>query len=229
MKKLKKFLLYLGLILLLLLLFRGPFFRMTVNYTPVSDRGTFKITNPELLAEISKKHNNQELSFIAMIDLANEMTTQRLQFSDANISQNPNETFQSRRANCVGYAALFSSIFTQLAHLQNSDNRYATFHHIGRLDFLGVDLHQFFNSPFFRDHDFNAVHDIRTKEVVYIDSSLSDYFWINRVSSVNRPFSRNENPSFQGISKAFIWVIILVLFRVLVLIIKRISKNQNRR
>ena len=227
MKKFKRFLLYLGLILGVLVIFRGPIFRLTVNYTKVSERNLFKITNPVLLADISKKHGGEELPFDELIDLANDMTTQYLQFSDANTSQNPNQTFSTKKANCVGYAAMFNSIFTQLALLQNSETRYIVTHQIGRLDFLGTDLHQFLSSPFFRDHDFNSVLDKQTEEIVNIDSSLSDYFWINQVSAVDLSFPREENPSFQGISKAFIWVIILVLLRILVFIVKRILKNQK--
>ncbi len=56
-------------------------------------------------------------------------------------------------------------------------------HKIGQLDFLGIDLHQFFESSFFKDHDFNQIRNLGTGEVILVDPSISDYLWINRVVS----------------------------------------------
>ena len=93
-----------------------------------------------------------------------------------------------KKANCIGYSSLFNSIVEHLIKEQNAENDYRARHLIGRLEFVGFDLHQLFKDPFFQDHDYNEIENIHTKERIYVDPSLSDYFRINRVSSTKINF-----------------------------------------
>jgi len=56
-------------------------------------------------------------------------------------------------------------------------------HKIGKLDLWGIDLHQFFESAFFQDHDFNEIKYLKTNEVIFIDPTISDYLKIDSVSA----------------------------------------------
>jgi hypothetical protein len=54
---------------------------------------------------------------------------------------------------------------------------------IGKLDFWGYDLHQISNDPFYKDHDYNVITNIKTGKKIFVDPSVADCFWINRVRS----------------------------------------------
>ena len=92
----------------------------------------------------------------------------------------------SKKANCVGYAAMFNAIASYLIKKQGVENEYEVQHKIGKLDFLGIDLHQYSGSPFFKDHDYNIICNKITKEEVAVDASVADYLWVERVSAVAR-------------------------------------------
>jgi len=55
-------------------------------------------------------------------------------------------------------------------------------HQIGQLEFLGINLHQYFDNPFFKDHNFNTITDNKTHKTLAIDPSVSDYLWISKVA-----------------------------------------------
>ena len=109
-----------------------------------------------------------------------------MSFSSYASSNNPNLVYQTGKANCIGYSALFNSIANYLIETQKLENKYRAIHLIGRLDFLGIDLHQFFDDPFLQDHDFNGIENLENGERIYIDPSLSDYFRINYVNEMSK-------------------------------------------
>ncbi len=179
----KKTLKTVGTILLILLLFRGWIYRFTINYEVVGTRQTFSITNPELVYKINSKSGQDSISIKNIIDIANTITIQSLSFSRQQISKDPNRLIVSKRANCIGYAAMFNAIVNYLINKYQLNNSFKAYHRIGKLDFFGIDLHQSLDHSFFRDHDFNQIIDLKTGEVISIDPSVSDYLGIKEVSS----------------------------------------------
>lgn len=85
------------------------------------------------------------------------------------------------RASCIGYSAFYSAVLEFLLSEQGEAEMYEVNHVKGRLELFGVDIHQFFRSPFFKDHDYNEIMNKETGERILVDASVEDYFYIHRV------------------------------------------------
>ncbi len=179
----KKILKILGISILIIVLFRGWIYRLTVNYTKVGERETIKLTDEKLIAEIKDETENRALSLIEIVEISKKITNRKLSFTSKNVSKNPSELIKTGKANCVGYSAMFNSITDYLINREEKAGMLETKHLIGRMDFLGLDLHPFFDSPFFRDHDYNQIKNLETGEIIWIDPSVSDYLKVDRISS----------------------------------------------
>ncbi len=182
MTSLKRRLLALAFLFLSLLLFRGPLFRSSIHYTPVGARAGQILHDSILLAQVSPIASSSK-SIEDLLSLAIEITNRSLHFSTSPSSRNANTCFRQQKANCIGYAALLNAIINHLLKSEKWNGKYQSHHLIGQLDLWGIDLHQYFSNPFFHDHDFVAIENLETGEVVYIDPTLSDYLKIHRVST----------------------------------------------
>ena len=178
----KKVLKYLGFSILILALFRGIIYRMMVQYSSIGDRTEILITNDKLLALINEKSIEESPSIHKIARIANEITIQELQFSAKKFSSDPNKLIDSHLSNCVGYSSMFNSIANYLIRFYNLEREISAKHLIGKLSIAGFNLHQYLNNPFLKDHDFNEIVDLKTGEKIFIDPSLSDYLWIDRVN-----------------------------------------------
>ena len=76
---------------------------------------------------------------------------------------------------------MFNSIANQIIISKGLTREIESKHKIGKLELLGLNMHQFLKSPFFRDHDFNQLRNLKTGEEISIDPSLSDILWIEKV------------------------------------------------
>jgi hypothetical protein len=144
------------------------------------------LTNQHLIQVVDNEPLEEEINIDVIIEVATKLTTSHLSFTTGKASANPNELAMSKKANCVGYAAMFNAIASYLIKKQGVENEYEVQHKIGKLDFLGIDLHQYSGSPFFKDHDYNIICNKITKEEVAVDASVADYLWVERVSAVAR-------------------------------------------
>ena len=169
------------ILLLITILFRGWIFRQLITYTSIGTRTSIEITNPKLLERIQKESSNKTNSIEKIIQLSRSITTKELSFSSCQVSNNPNELIHTKKANCVGYAAMFNSIASHLIKVNKLEQKYASKHRIGRLALFGFNLNQLFDSPFFRDHDFNEIIKLPNSSIILIDPSLSDYLRIDYV------------------------------------------------
>ena len=116
------------------------------------------------------------------MEIADKITKEELKFTTNRASNNPNELINTNQANCVGYSAMFNSIANYLIRKYKLQNEIKSEHKIGQLELFGINLHQFFESPFFRDHDFNEITNKISGEKIFIDPSVSDYLRIKRVA-----------------------------------------------
>ena len=174
---------YFGIFIILLILFRGFLYRTLVNYSKVNVRNNITLTNKNLIQEIDKRTNGKILSIEEITKLSNSITSEKLNFTFGKISNNPNNAAELKKANCIGYSALFNSIGNYIIVKQNMTNKYEFNHLVGRLDVFGLDIHSLFDSPFFRDHDFNEIRNKQTDEKIYVDPSLRDYLRIGYITS----------------------------------------------
>lgn len=114
--------------------------------------------------------------------IATGITGEELQFTMDHVSSNPNELIHANRANCVGYSAMFNSIANYLIRTNKLESEMEATHKIGKLSFWEFDLHQLFNSAFFRDHDFNELKNKKTGKVIFVDPSVNDYLMVTRIT-----------------------------------------------
>jgi hypothetical protein len=182
-KRIKKATKYLGIILVLVILFRGFLYRTLVHYTLVDTRSSVTLTNKKLIEEIDKETRGVVLDIDEIIDVCNSITSKRLSFTFDAVPGNPNEVYDFGKANCVGYSALFNSIGNYIVNQQNQNLQYEFTHHVGKLFFLGIDMHTMSDNPFLSNHDFNKVTVVATGETIYLDPSMRDYLRIRTVTS----------------------------------------------
>ncbi|WP_234859402.1 hypothetical protein [Aquimarina aquimarini] len=172
-----------GISILILILCRGWIYRNLIHYSQVGKRESITITNKNLQKEIQKQVENKSLDIHQIADIATTITNTTLHFSTKKASRNPNLLYTSGKANCVGYAAMHNGVANYLIQQNKLSNRIKTQHLIGQIFIFGIDLHDFFDHPFFRDHDFTTIKDFETGETIFIDPSVSDYLRINSVTS----------------------------------------------
>jgi hypothetical protein len=96
--------------------------------------------------------------------------------------RDPNKLLISKHANCIGYAAFFSTVCNSLLEKNNLDQQWIAKPLIGQLYFLDKNIHPYFKSAFFKDHDFAVVKNKETGKVFAVDPSLNDYTGIDFVS-----------------------------------------------
>ncbi|MFT6716541.1 MAG: hypothetical protein ACJA0Q_001185 [Saprospiraceae bacterium] len=181
-KQMKKIFKIIGLSLLILIIFRGFTYRLLISYTEIGVRSEIKLTNEQLLKIIDTESANTNIDLKSLVKIANTVTCDKLRFTSNSTSIDPNELTITNQANCVGYSAMFNSTANYLIKKNNLNNHFEAKHCVGKLDFLGVDLHQFFHSKFFKDHDFNVIINTRTREIIPVDPSIYDYLLINEVT-----------------------------------------------
>lgn len=141
------------------------------------------LSDETLLLKINKESEGRKMSIDDIIALSNKLVSSNLSFTFNKVSSNPNVIYEIKRANCIGYSSLFNAIGNHLLKKNNLDDKYEFNHLVGELEFLGINIHQFIDMPFFKDHDFNQIKNKKTKETKFVDPSLRDYFMIDEVRS----------------------------------------------
>lgn len=183
MNRLKKTIKYFGIFIILIILFRGFLYRISVNYLKIEVRNNITLTDKNLIQEIDKRTSEKILSIEEIIKLSNKITSEKLNFTFNKVSSNPNLVCELEKANCIGYSSLFNSVGNYIIEKQNLNDKYEFKHLVGKLECFGLDIHKLFNSPFFKDHDFNEIRNKQTDEKKYVDPSLRDYLRIDNVTS----------------------------------------------
>ena len=177
---------WLFLMILLVILFRGYLFRWLITYQQAGTRSIQKLDHRELEIEIDELTAEESIDLSKAIKIAKRLNNRQLTFVFNPSPQNPNVVARTGRANCVGYAGLYCAILDRLllkAGLQNCEVQ----HVVGKIHFLGFDLHRLFDDPFWTDHDYCRIINNETEEEVCVDPSLNDYFNIGRIRAVRQP------------------------------------------
>jgi hypothetical protein len=169
------------LLLLVLFLLRGWLFRLMVAYHPISERPSIVVEDKKLLQQLESQPVDSNLHRIVKRSL--DLTAAQLRFSFDKCETDPNRLFYSKNANCVGYAAYFSTVCGSMIQSAGLGNRYKVKHLRATISCLGLNLHQLTDSPFFQDHDYNLVEDLKTGDRVFVDASTRDLLGIGFVRS----------------------------------------------
>lgn len=173
---------YLLVVILLTILFRGQLFRLCVSYQQVGERTILSVNNPDLHREIADwTALNPKASVKTRIAFSRKLTAQHASFVLHSTSGQPDDVYASKQANCVGYARLFAGILEAVNEELGEGRSVNQAILIGELSLFGQSLHQLSNDPFWRDHDYNRVTDLKTGEVYFLDVTLYDYLGVRWV------------------------------------------------
>ncbi len=165
------------------ILLRGSLYRKLVTYKSIGQRTNYIATNHKLidyLNQIADKETNQNIN--QLIELSLSATSKQLNFTTDKNNNDPNKLITTRIAHCVGYASFFATTCNYFLKKYNLIDTWTTKTQIGQLYFLGTNIHQYFDTPFFKDHDFVTIENKKTGEFFAVDPTINDYFFINYVT-----------------------------------------------
>ncbi len=169
MKILKRILQVILIILVIGFVFRGWIYRQIVTYKSTGERVNYTATNENLISYFEENIVNvKDTKIEEIINVGLSTTSQLLEFTASKNYNNPNKLIDTKTANRIGYATFFSSICNYLLEKKNIRDWKAV-PHKGQLYFLGVNVHQYFDSPFFKDHDFAIIQNKNTGEILAVD------------------------------------------------------------
>lgn len=165
------------------LLFRGWFYRHLVTYKSVGIRTNYIATDEKLTKYFDSNIDKQsELEIEQIIKLGLSITSRQLNFTANKNDIDPNKLISSKTAHCVGYALFFSTTCNYLLKKYNLSDKWTAKPRIGQLYFLNTNIHKYFNSSFFKDHDFVTIENKTTGEIYAVDPTLNDYLCIDFIT-----------------------------------------------
>lgn len=164
------------------LLFRGWIYRHVVTYRSISQPTAYIMTNPDLIKLANSLGTDPFTDVDAGISSALGLTSQQLRYTTSTCSTDPNQLVDSHRTHCVGYAHFFSALCNHWFHIKGVSKDWEATVHRGQLYVMGINIHQFFHSPFFSNHDFVVIRHKKTQEIIAVDPTIHDYLFINRIT-----------------------------------------------
>ena len=168
------------------ILFRGWLYRHLVTYKSIGLRTSYPATAKNLIAYIGTNTTGQTNPDIEQIvELGLSITSDQLRFTASKNDIDPNKLINSRTAHCVGYASFFATTSQYLLKKYNLSDQWIIKPHIGQLYFLGKNIHRYFSSPFFKDHDFVTIENKKTGEIFAVDPTVNDYFYVELITYEN--------------------------------------------
>lgn len=179
----QRFVLAFFLFLAIVFFSRGWLYRQLITYKTIGQRAGYSVNDQKLIHYIDQRLGGKnDLDVQSIIQLSLSITAQQLNFTAGRNDVDPNKLVSSKTAHCVGYAAFYASTCKYLFQKFNLQDTWSAKHQIGQLNLLGNNIHQYINTPFFKDHDFVTIEHKITGEVFAVDPSLYDYFWIKQVT-----------------------------------------------
>lgn len=159
---------------------RGWLYQHFVTYEIIGARQAYPVKSQQLRVCIEKATAGKSgLDTKGVIALALTITSKTLHFTAAKNDNDPNKLIVSKSAHCVGYAAFCVTTCNYLLKkYQLSDSWIATAK-VGQLWVVGLNIHNYFTSSFFKDHDFVIVSNKTTGEFFAVDPVISDYLFID--------------------------------------------------
>lgn len=171
------------ILIIIALIFRGWLYRHLINYKSIGLRTNYSVKDKKLADLIETSIDKQtEPEIKQIIKLGLSITSTQLNFTSSKNDIDPNKLVNSKAAHCVGYAAFFATSCNYLLKKYNLADSWAAKPQIGKLYFLGINVHNYFNSRFFKDHDFVIIENKRTGEIFAVDPTINDYLYIDFIT-----------------------------------------------
>lgn len=162
--------------------FRGWIYRHISAYKSFGVREKYSVTDSSLMKLLDETEVNQDLKEISeVINSSLSLTSKQLNFTDSTNDLDPNKLVTSKTAHCVGYANFFAAVCNYQIQKHNLSQEWEATARIGHIFLLGTDIHAYFKSSFFKDHDFVIIENRVTGEVFAVDPTLHDYSGIKLV------------------------------------------------
>lgn len=171
-----------GAILFMLVLLRGPIFRLCFQYQ--SQR---TIPLPALHEAALKQQIRMAVLSLPDDDIkawayfAQRFTAQRLQFSSKAKSSLPDKVWRSGEGHCVGYAALAGAVLREVVRQKGNSSKYKIEQVRADIYLFGFRLTGPNRAAFFRDHDYISVTNVESNHQLHFDPSLYDYLRIKSI------------------------------------------------
>jgi hypothetical protein len=160
--------------------FKGPLYRAIIAYQEIDQRNSISIKNPNIQQALDHwiaGHKDADLEQI--IHFAASYCSKNLLFTLGKCSMDPNHILMDKnRTNCVGYSASLHAIVSYIITKKDWTTKVKCEHKVGQLYLFNHNLHQFFKNPAFKEHDYNVITDLETKEHYVIDPTVWDYFGV---------------------------------------------------
>jgi hypothetical protein len=183
MKFIKRTLIIILILTTVGLLFRGWLYRYLVTYKSVGLRTNYSATDKILTDYIDANRDKQaDPDIKQIIKLGLSITSRQLNFTADKNDTDPNKLITSKTAHCVGYATFFATICNYLLDEYNLSDTWIAKPQVGQLYFLGTNIHKYFHSSFFKDHDFVTIENKKTGEIVAVDPTVNDYLLIDFIT-----------------------------------------------
>ena len=168
------------------LLFRGWFFKNLVTYKSIGVRPNYIVKDKKLFKYINENIKEQtDLDVVQIIELGLSITSRQLKFTANENDVDPNKLITSRKAHCIGYASFFATTCNYLLKKYNLSDQWTAKPKVGQLYFIGQNIHKYFNSPFFKDHDFVTIENKKTDQIFAVDPTVYDYLLIDFINYTN--------------------------------------------
>lgn len=178
----KRFLITLGIVFLLLFLFRGMIYQSLVEYVDLDARRSYAITDDSLKAYIDSRLPDEKFSDIHTISaISQSITSDILSFSLTSKVADPNILWETREANCVGYAAFTAAVMNYMIEQLYDDRSWSAEPRRGILVCGWINLNKLFHNKYFKDHDFVLIRNSESGVEIYIDPSVHDYLGVEEV------------------------------------------------
>jgi hypothetical protein len=182
MKLTKRILSTLLLLATIGLVFRGPIYRLTVSYKSIGQRTAYSALNADLIDYIEKNERDENIADIEeVIKSALSKTSKKLNYTASKNDNDPNLLIYSKTAHCLGYASFYATTCNYLLKKNNLDQEWVARPQVGQLYFLGENIHHYFDSPFFKAHDFVTIENKITSEAFAVDPTVNDYLFIDYI------------------------------------------------
>ncbi len=183
MKILRHTLIFIALIIIIVILFRRNIYRQIITYKSISERTIYEATNKEFLNYIDRETTlKQDVEIEKLIKNCLSITSDHLNFTSGQNDTDPNKLFNTKTAHCIGYASFLAAACNYLIQKNELKDIWIAKPQIGQVYLFKTNIHNYFSTPFFKDHDFVIIENLNTGEKYAVDPSMHDYLRIDFIT-----------------------------------------------
>lgn len=183
MKFTKRSFLSILILVTILCILRGWLYRNIVTYKSIGQRQVYLPRDKKLISSFEANvDDNKKIDIKGIIEFGLSSTAKHLHYSVNPKTNDPNKLIYTKTAHCVGYSSFFATTCNYLLKKYNLDKDWKAKPQIAQLFIFKTNIHQFFSSSFFKDHDIVLIENQSTGETFAVDPTMNDYLYIDYIS-----------------------------------------------